>query len=203
MDLVQEGNIGLIKAAERFDYQRGTKFSTYAVWWIRQSITRAISNQESTIRIPVHMYEDVRKVRKSIDRTVITTGNPPSDEILANELSLPVERIRKIRNIPDEPINIDNLALEGFMPIDEIPDPVAEETMVQIDLQDLVKSTLTTIPEKDAEILRMRFGIGEYNEHTLEEVGHKYGLSRERIRQIESKALRKLMRKVLKACNAV
>ncbi len=196
MDMVQEGNIGLMKAAERFDYQRGAKFSTYAVWWIRQSITRAISDQARTIRIPVHMNEDVRKVRRSIDKAVITTGKLPSDEVLATELSLPAERIRKIRNIPDEPINIDDVALAGLIPVDEMPDLLAqnpEEAMVQKSLQRAVRNALTTIPEKEAEILRMRFGIGNYDEHTLEEVGDKYDVTRERIRQIESKAFGKLV----------
>lgn len=196
MDMVQEGNIGLMKAAERFDWQRGAKFSTYAVWWIRQSITRAISDQARTIRVPVHINEDVRKVRRSIDKAAITTGKLPSDEVLAAELSLPAERIRKIRNIPDEPMNIDDVALAGLMPVDEMPDMLAqnpEEAMVQKSLQRAVRNALTTIPEKEAEILRMRFGIGNYDEHTLEEVGDKYGVTRERIRQIESKSFGKLM----------
>jgi RNA polymerase primary sigma factor len=196
MDMVQECNIGLMKAAERFDYQRGAKFSTYAVWWIRQSITRAISDQARTIRIPVHINDDVRKVRRSIDKATITTGKLPSDELLATELSLPAERIRKIRNIPDEPMNIDDVELAGLIPVDEMPDLLAqnpEEAVVQKSLQRAVRNALTTIPEKEAEILRMRFGIGNYDEHTLEEVGDKYNVTRERIRQIESKAFGKLM----------
>jgi len=196
MDMVQEGNIGLMKAAERFDYQRGAKFSTYAMWWIRQAITRAISDQGRAIRIPVHMIEDMRKVRKSIDQAAITTGQLPSDEIIATELSLPIERVRKIRSIPDDPMSVDEIEFAGFTPLDQIPDLESEnpeERIVRKSLQRTVRTALSTLPERESEIIRMRFGIGSYDEHTLEEVGEKYNVTRERIRQIERKAFRRLL----------
>lgn len=196
MDMVQEGNIGLMKAAERFDYQRGAKFSTYAMWWIRQAITRAISDQGRAIRIPVHMTEDMRKVRKSIEQAEITTGQLPSDEMIATELSLPVERVRKIRSIPDDPMSVDGIEFAGFTPLDQMPDLESEnpeERIVRKSMQRAVRTALSTLPERESEIIRMRFGIGSYDEHTLEEVGEKYNVTRERIRQIESKAFRRLL----------
>lgn len=195
MDIIQEGNIGLIKAAERFDYRRGTKFSTYAVWWIRQAITRAVSDQARTIRVPVHIQEDMRKVSRSIEKSVGTTGKFPSNEIIANDLSLPIEKVKKILSIPDDPIGIDEIEFNGFMPIEQIPDLSSEdpeERVILKYLQHTIWKVLSTLPEREAEVIRLRFGIGNYDEHTLEEVGTKYNLTRERIRQIEKKALRRL-----------
>lgn len=195
MDMVQEGNLGLIKAAERFDYRRGVKFSTYAMWWIRQSITRAISDQGCIFRIPIHMLEDVRKVRKAINKAIITTGLIPSDNALVEDLLIPLEKIKRINNIPSEPISIDDITHEEALFIEEIPDLSAlnpEENMMQISLQETVKDALNNIPEKEAKILKMRFGIEGYDEHTLEEIGTKYGVTRERIRQIETNAIDKM-----------
>jgi RNA polymerase primary sigma factor len=196
MDLVQEGNIGLMKAAERFDYKRGVRFSTYAVWWIRQSISRAISDQARIIRVPVNISEDYRKISRGIEKAIITTGIAPSDKALADALSLAPERVIQVRRIPDDPIRIDDMASAGMLPIDALPDTNScspEEILIQAAMRNAINGILTTIPSKEADILRMRFGIGNHEEHTLEEVGEKYGVTRERIRQIESKALTKLM----------
>lgn len=199
LDMVQEGNIGLMKAAERFDYQRGAKFSTYAVWWIRQSIIRAISDQAHTIRIPVHMNEDVRKVRRSIEKAVITTGKIPSDEMLVAELSLPAERIQKILNIPSEPLSLDDAAL-SMTPVDEMPDteaPDPETLALCMDINSKLCKTfaklLLTLSPREERVIRMRFGIGMNRDYSLEEIGQQLFVTRERIRQIESKALEKLM----------
>jgi len=195
MDLVQEGNTGLLKAAERFDHRRGAKFSTYAVWWIRQSITRAISDQGRTIRVPVHMVEDMRKVKRAIEMAVSTSGVVPEANELAAATALPEDKVIKILKIPEEPLCLDLLAENGEIFSDLLPDMFAangEEEAIQRSLSDSVNEALATIPPKEAEILRMCFGIGDYDEHTLEEIGNKYGVTRERIRQLESKGLEKM-----------
>lgn len=196
LDLVQEGNIGLMKASERFDYRRGAKFSTYAAWWIRQGIMRSMSDQALTIRVPVHINDDMRKVKRAIENTSATSGQGPSDEALATALSLSVAKIRKIRAIPDEPLSIEDLSAHGLPDIlslinDEQLDPEEEEIIRS--LQRTIRRMLTSVVNpKESTILCMRFGIGEFDEHTLEEVGQKYGVTRERIRQLEAKAIRKL-----------
>jgi len=196
LDLVQEGNIGLMKASERFDYRRGAKFSTYAAWWIRQGIMRSMSDQALTIRVPVHINDDMRKVKRAIENTSATSGQGPSDEVLATALSLSVAKIRKIRAIPDEPLSIEDLSAHGLPDIvslinDEQLDPEEEEIIRS--LQRTIRRMLTSVVNpKESTILCMRFGIGEFDEHTLEEVGQKYGVTRERIRQLEAKAIRKL-----------
>jgi len=196
LDLVQEGNIGLIKASERFDYRRGAKFSTYAAWWIRQAIMRSMSDQALTIRVPVHINDDMRKVKRAIENTSATSGQGLSDEVLATALSLSVAKIRKIRAIPDEPLSIEDLPSHGLPEIESLInneqlDP--EEDEILRSLQRTIHRMLTSVVNpKESTILCMRFGIGEFDEHTLEEVGQKYGVTRERIRQLEAKAIRKL-----------
>lgn len=196
LDLVQEGNIGLIKASERFDYRRGAKFSTYAAWWIRQAIMRSMSDQALTIRVPVHINDDMRKVKRAIENASTTSGQDQSDEALATALSLPVAKIRKIRAIPDEPLSIEELSAHGLPDIaslinDEQLDPEEEEIVRS--LQRTIRKMLTSVVNpKESAVLRMRFGIDEFDEHTLEEIGQKYSVTRERIRQLEAKAIRKL-----------
>lgn len=194
MDLVQEGNIGLMKAAERFDYRRGAKFSTYAVFWIRQSIMRSMSDQALTIRVPVHVNDDMRKVKRSIENSYPFTAQGPSDEVLSVTHSIPVARVKKIRDIPDEPLSMEDLVEQGFSASEDLPDDfyTPEEITITRSLQRTVRAALKTLSERERDVIRMRFGIDEYEEHTLEEVGQKYKVTRERIRQLEANAIRKL-----------
>lgn len=195
MDLVQEGNIGLMKAAERFDYRHGAKFSTYAVWWIRQSITRAISDYGRTIRVPVHMMEELRRVKRTIENSLTTLGGMPSDEALASQLSLPVGKIRLIRNIYDDTVSLEDAAQPSLPSVGDISDPSAEdpeETIMRKSLEVVISRLLSQLPTREADVLRRRFGIGAYEEQTLEQVGEEYGVTRERIRQIEVKAIGRL-----------
>jgi RNA polymerase primary sigma factor len=195
--LIQEGNIGLMKAVDKFEYQRGYKFGTYATWWVRQAMTRAIADQARTIRIPVHMNEIINKLNRTSRTLVQQNGREPTQEEIAEKMGMSLDKVQKVFKIAKSPISLEtpigeegDSRLEDFIEDKEVISP--QEAAISSNMAKQIQKVLSTLNKREEKILRMRFGIGEKHDHTLDEVGRYFELTRERIRQIEDKALRKL-----------